>query len=42
LDYIVDNPWVVIPCSALKVINVEEIIQWLIKQADAPAKSGGR
>lgn len=38
LDYIVDNPWMIIPCSALKTINVEEIIQWLIKEADKPSK----
>lgn len=24
LDYIVDNPWLVIPCSALRVINIEK------------------
>lgn len=36
LDYIVDNPWLVIPCSALRVINVEKIMQWLIEQADKP------
>ena len=34
LDYIVDNPWLVIPCSALRVINVEKIMQWLIDHAD--------
>mmetsp|Transcript_61636 Transcript_61636/g.108283 ORF Transcript_61636/g.108283 Transcript_61636/m.108283 type:complete len:180 (-) Transcript_61636:1260-1799(-) len=38
LDYIVDNPWMIIPCSALKTINIEEIIQWLIKEADKPSK----
>mmetsp|Transcript_12391 Transcript_12391/g.11225 ORF Transcript_12391/g.11225 Transcript_12391/m.11225 type:complete len:183 (+) Transcript_12391:59-607(+) len=38
LDYIIDNPWVVIPCSALKTINIDEIIQWLIKQADSPKR----
>ena len=38
LDYIIDNPWMVIPCSALKTVNVHEIVQWLIKQADAPKK----
>jgi Arf/Sar family protein len=36
-DYIVDNPWVVISVSALKVLNVNEVVQWLIKQADRPA-----
>jgi hypothetical protein len=25
LDYIVDNPWVVIPVSALKVTNVDQV-----------------
>ena len=38
LDYIIDNPWMVRPCSALKTVNVHEIVQWLIKQADAPKK----
>jgi hypothetical protein len=38
LDYVVDNPWIVIPCSALKTININEIVQWLIKQASAPKK----
>jgi ADP-ribosylation factor-like protein 8 len=38
LDYIVDNPWMIIPCSALKTTNVDEIVQWLIKQADNPVK----
>ena len=32
LDYIVDNPWIVIPISALRVINVDQVVQWLIKQ----------
>eukprot|EP01038_Epipyxis_sp_PR26KG_P015829 gene15829-21443_t len=34
LDYIVDNPWMIIPCSAIKTINVDEILQWLIREAD--------
>jgi ADP-ribosylation factor-like protein 8 len=38
LDYIVDNPWMVAPCSALKTVNVNEVLQWLIKQADAPKR----
>jgi translation initiation factor 2 gamma subunit (eIF-2gamma) len=38
LDYIVDNPWIIIPCSALRNTNIDEVIQWLIKQADAPKK----
>jgi hypothetical protein len=28
----------VIPCSALKVVNIDEIVQWLIKEADKPKK----
>ena len=32
LDYIVDNPWIVIPISALRVINIDQVVQWLIKQ----------
>lgn len=31
LDYIVDNPWVVLPISALKSTNIEKVIQWLVK-----------
>jgi ADP-ribosylation factor-like protein 8 len=38
LDYIVDNPWIIIPCSALRNTNIDEVIQWLIRQADAPKK----
>lgn len=34
LDYVTENPWMIIPCSALKTINVNEVVQWLIKQAD--------
>ena len=33
LDYIVDNPWLVIPISALRVVNIDQVIQWLVKQA---------
>ena len=34
LDYISDNPWIIIPCSALKVINIDNIVSWLVNQAD--------
>lgn len=34
LDYISDNPWIIIPCSALKVINIDNIVTWLVNQAD--------
>jgi len=33
LDYIVDNPWLVIPISALRVLNIDQVIQWLMKQS---------
>ena len=32
LDYITENPWIVIPVSALKVINIDQVLSWLIKQ----------
>lgn len=30
LDYITENPWVVIPCSALKNINIDKVVDWLV------------
>ena len=33
LDYIVDNPWIVIPTSALKVVNIDQVVDWLTKQS---------
>mmetsp|Transcript_7485 Transcript_7485/g.7712 ORF Transcript_7485/g.7712 Transcript_7485/m.7712 type:complete len:178 (-) Transcript_7485:80-613(-) len=33
LDYIVDNPWAVIPCSALKNINITAVVKWLTDHA---------
>jgi len=33
LDYITENPWIIIPCSALKTININEILDWLLKQS---------
>lgn len=32
LDYIVDNPWVVISLSALQGLNIEKIVDWLVSQ----------
>lgn len=32
LDYIVDNPWLVIPISALRQTNIEQVLAWLVKQ----------
>ena len=33
LDYISDNPWLVMSCSALQNTNVDEVLKWLIKQS---------
>ena len=33
LDYIMDNPWVVVPISALRETNVNSVVEWLIRQA---------
>lgn len=33
LDYIMDNPWLVVPISALREINVNSVVEWLIRQA---------
>ncbi|CAE7523697.1 Arl8 [Symbiodinium microadriaticum] len=38
LDYIVDNPWIIIPCSALKNTNIDEVVQWLLRQADGTSR----
>eukprot|EP00940_MAST-03C_sp_MAST-3C-sp2_P001912 g1912.t1 len=32
LDYVVDNPWLVIPCSALKSANIDKVVDWLVHQ----------
>ena len=33
LDYVVDNPWIIIPCSALKTLHVDKVLEWLISQS---------
>lgn len=33
LDYIIDNPWVVISASALIGTNVERVVDWLISKS---------
>eukprot|EP00761_Pharyngomonas_kirbyi_P012229 gb/GECH01012256.1/.p1 GENE.gb/GECH01012256.1/~~gb/GECH01012256.1/.p1 ORF type:complete len:188 (+),score=33.26 gb/GECH01012256.1/:1-564(+) len=35
LDYISENPWVVFPISALKQINIGEVVDWLINYSSA-------
>lgn len=32
LDYIVDSPWLVIPISALRAVNIDQVLSWLLKQ----------
>lgn len=32
LDYIMDNPWVVVPISAKLRTNIETVLQWLVQQ----------
>lgn len=38
LDYVMDNPWVVIQVSALYGTNFEQVIQWLLKQSRKDGK----
>lgn len=33
LEYITDNPWIVVPISALRQINIEEVVQWLVQNS---------
>lgn len=33
LDYIETNPWLVIMISALKGINLAEVVEWLVKKS---------
>eukprot|EP00830_Metopus_es_P002193 TRINITY_DN1195_c0_g1_i1.p1 TRINITY_DN1195_c0_g1~~TRINITY_DN1195_c0_g1_i1.p1 ORF type:complete len:182 (+),score=22.76 TRINITY_DN1195_c0_g1_i1:47-592(+) len=33
LDYVMENPWVVIPVSSLYGTNFDQVIQWLLKQS---------
>ena len=32
LDYIMDNPWIVVPISALRQTNIDRVLEWLIRQ----------
>ena len=32
LDYVIDNPWVVVPISALYGINFTQVIEWLLNR----------
>ena len=38
LDYIMENPWVVLNISALYGTNFEQVVQWLLKQNQKKAK----
>eukprot|EP00993_Chasmostoma_nieuportense_P004748 NODE_5400_length_659_cov_163.834586_g5237_i0.p2 GENE.NODE_5400_length_659_cov_163.834586_g5237_i0~~NODE_5400_length_659_cov_163.834586_g5237_i0.p2 ORF type:complete len:179 (+),score=49.13 NODE_5400_length_659_cov_163.834586_g5237_i0:46-582(+) len=33
LDYVTDNPWIVVPISALRQINIGEVVDWLVKHS---------
>ena len=37
LDYVVDNPWIVISVSALYGTNFEQVIEWLLKRSQKPS-----
>mmetsp|Transcript_3520 Transcript_3520/g.9041 ORF Transcript_3520/g.9041 Transcript_3520/m.9041 type:complete len:88 (-) Transcript_3520:392-655(-) len=39
LDYITENPWIVIPVSALKVTNIDQVVSWLIKQSSQASRA---
>ena len=32
LDYLNDNPWAVVPISALRGTNIVEVVDWLVIQ----------
>ena len=33
LDYFEENPWLLLSISALKSVNVDAVVEWLLKQA---------
>eukprot|EP00997_Jenningsia_sp_PLL12_P007157 NODE_3769_length_733_cov_102.312865_g3172_i0.p1 GENE.NODE_3769_length_733_cov_102.312865_g3172_i0~~NODE_3769_length_733_cov_102.312865_g3172_i0.p1 ORF type:complete len:179 (-),score=54.86 NODE_3769_length_733_cov_102.312865_g3172_i0:136-672(-) len=33
LQYVTDNPWIVVPISALRQINIGEVVDWLVKNS---------
>lgn len=32
LNYVMETPWMVLPISALKCTNVEQVVEWLCSQ----------
>ena len=32
LNYVVETPWMVLPISALKCTNIEQVVEWLTAQ----------
>ena len=32
LEYVTDNPWLIIPISAVKQTNIDQVVTWLVKQ----------
>ncbi|KAG5189117.1 ARL8, ARF-like ras superfamily GTPase [Tribonema minus] len=33
MDYIMDSPWLIIPISALRRVNIDQVLNWLTKQS---------
>jgi len=33
LNYVMETPWMVLPISALKVTNIDQVVEWLTSQA---------
>jgi Arf/Sar family protein len=31
LEYVTENPWLVLPISAVKQTNIDQVISWLVK-----------
>mmetsp|Transcript_13260 Transcript_13260/g.17704 ORF Transcript_13260/g.17704 Transcript_13260/m.17704 type:complete len:186 (+) Transcript_13260:101-658(+) len=42
LDYISDNPWIVIPVSAIKIVNIDQVVSWLMKQNSQSASTAAK
>lgn len=32
LNYVMETPWMVLPISALKCTNIEQVVEWLTAQ----------
>jgi hypothetical protein len=38
LDYVLDNPWIVIQISALYGTHFQEVVEWLVKRSQEMKK----